>query len=102
MKIKSFLKNENISHNKAGDIFISACHLKNGDRVLLSNGNCATIESINVEKLSEFETTYNFEVEGYHTYYVSDSKVLVHNTCERAALRAAKRSENIPMSEKPI
>ncbi|MBD2182466.1 hypothetical protein H6S82_20485 [Planktothrix sp. FACHB-1355] len=26
---------------------------------------------------------YNFEVEGFHTYFVSDLGVLVHNTCDR-------------------
>ena len=26
-------------------------------------------------------TVYNFEVEDFHTYYVSEQKVLVHNTC---------------------
>ena len=31
------------------------------------------------EKLSEIETTYNLEVAEFHTYYVSDCNVLVHN-----------------------
>ena len=48
---------------------------------MLSDGSCAIIEEIQVEHLSEPETTYNFEVEDFHTYYVSDSKVLVHNKC---------------------
>ena len=26
-------------------------------------------------------TVYNFEVEDFHTYYVSDSAILVHNEC---------------------
>ena len=50
---------------------------------MLSNGTCAIIEEITVEQLATIETTYNFEVEDYHTYYVSDSKVLVHNTCAK-------------------
>lgn len=45
---------------------------------------------------------YNFEVEDFHTYYVGESSVLVHNLCtQRAAMREAKRSVNIPMSQKP-
>ena len=45
---------------------------------------------------------YNFEVEGFHTYYVGDTAVLVHNLCsQRAAMREAKRSVNIPMSQRP-
>lgn len=53
-----------------------------GDKVLLSDGKCGIIKDVTVEELSEPETTYNFEVEEYHTYYVSESKVLVHNACD--------------------
>ena len=45
---------------------------------------------------------YNFQVEDFHTYYVGEEPVLVHNKCgQRAAMREAKRSVNIPMSQKP-
>ena len=62
--------------------WITAKELKVSDQVLLSDGSCAIIEEIQVERLSAPETTYNFEVANYHTYYVSDSKVLVHNRCK--------------------
>lgn len=52
-----------------------------GDKLLLSDGTCAIIENVKVKQLSEPETTYNFEVEDFHTYFVSDSNVLVHNMC---------------------
>ncbi len=32
-------------------------------------------------------TVYNFQVEDYHTYYVSDFGVLVHNTCRNSGGR---------------
>ncbi len=48
---------------------------------MLSDGTYAIIEAIDVEILKSPETTYNFEVEDFHTYYVSDSNVLVHNKC---------------------
>ena len=48
---------------------------------MLSDGKTVTIDSIEVEELVAPETTYNFEVADFHTYYVTDSKVLVHNTC---------------------
>ena len=63
--------------------WICAKELKVSDQVLLLDGSCAIIKEIQVEKLSEPETTYNFEVADYHTYYVSDSKVLVHNMCDK-------------------
>ena len=31
--------------------------------------------------LSEPQTTYNFEVEDFHTYYVGENEVLTHNKC---------------------
>ena len=34
-----------------------------------------------INKYLDTEDTYNFEVEDCHTYYVTDSDVLVHNKC---------------------
>ena len=48
---------------------------------MLSTGEDVTIERVEVEKLAEAETTYNFEVADFHTYYVTGKNVLVHNTC---------------------
>lgn len=63
------------------ETFVTAKDLKVGQNVLLADGTCATIEEIRVQKLRIPETTYNFEVEDFHTYYVSGDKVLVHNIC---------------------
>ncbi len=63
--------------------FIPARNLRTGDKLLLSDGTCVTIDSITVEKLAKPETTYNFEVEDFHTYFVSNCKILVHNLCNR-------------------
>lgn len=67
------------------DGFVSAKDLKAGQHVLLADGSCAVIDGILVEELSNAENTYNFEVEDFHTYYVSEDKVLVHNTCANSA-----------------
>ena len=64
------------------DKFIPARKLKVGTKLLLSTGVCAIIEAIQVEQLEVPETTYNFEVEDFHTYYVTEAKVLVHNMCK--------------------
>ena len=86
---------------KEFDKFIRAEELKIGFTLLLSDGTSVTIEAIEKECLSVPETTYNFEVADFHTYYVAESKILTHNKCKRAAMREAKRSENIPQSQKP-
>ena len=64
-----------------GKGFIPAKELKSGDKCLLSTGEDVIIEKVEVEKLTEAETTYNFEVADFHTYYVTDKDVLVHNMC---------------------
>ena len=79
-----------------------AVHLRAGDILVLVNGEYVVVEKVQHELLESPVKVYNFQVEDYHTYYVAESGVLVHNTCsQRAAMRKAKRSVNIPMSESP-
>ena len=61
--------------------FVEARNLKTSDKLLLSNGKEAIIEKVEAEQLAEAETTYNFEVQDFHTYYVTEKTVLVHNKC---------------------
>ena len=58
---------------------MSASKLKAGDKVLLSNGEYGIIQSVKVEELSSPERTYNLEVEDFHTYFVGENPVCVHN-----------------------
>ena len=59
-----------------GEGFVEVKDLKISDKLLLSSGKCVTIEEIQVEELEKPETTYNFEVADFHTYYVTESNVL--------------------------
>ena len=59
----------------------SAIDLRAGDRLQLLNGEYVVVEQVQHELLESPETTYNFEVEDFHTYYVGDEPVLVHNQC---------------------
>ncbi len=69
---------EHESYYELSEKWVSACKLKKGDKVLLSDGEYGIITNVKIEKLSAPETTYNFEVEDCHTYYVG-SGVCVHN-----------------------
>ena len=51
------------------------------DEVIHCNEGVSKINKIYKEVLDMPEDTYNFEVEDCHTYYVTDSNVLVHNVC---------------------
>ena len=58
-----------------------AIHLRAGDILVLVNGEYVVIEWIQHEILESPVTVYNFQVADYHTYYVTDNGVLVHNAC---------------------
>ena len=64
-----------------GHGWTNASELKVGDKVRLEDGATGTVEKAKHVKLDIPVTVYNFEVEDFHTYYVSEQKVLVHNTC---------------------
>ncbi len=62
--------------------WVAAKDLKPDYRLVLKNGMCAVVETIRLEKLAGSISVYNFEVEGFHTYYVGTCRVLVHNECK--------------------
>lgn len=62
--------------------WISAGELRIGDTLVTLEGSSIIIERIYREQLDVPEITYNFEVEGFHTYYVGKCDVLVHNKCK--------------------
>ena len=44
-------------------------------------GNKLHLEKKNKEHLAEPVAVYNFAVEDYHTYFVGENEILVHNIC---------------------
>ena len=79
----------------------SAIDLRAGDILVMLNGEYVVVEQVQHELLESPETTYNFEVEDYHTYYVGNTAVLVHNKCgeqfdenQSALLKLAKENKN--------
>ncbi len=61
--------------------FVQAGCLQEGYELKCMDGNRETIIEVRVEWLEEAVEVYNFEVADYHTYYVGDGDVLVHNKC---------------------
>ena len=79
----------------------SAIELRAGDILVLQNGKYVVVEKIQHEILEKPVTVYNFEVEDFHTYYVGNSSVLVHNVCgvkntpnQNAVIQLAKENKN--------
>jgi hypothetical protein len=68
--------------------WLKASELRAGDKLLGVNGQKVVVEWVQHEIFENLITVYNFEVAGYHTYFVAESVaspqsafVLVHNKC---------------------
>lgn len=64
-----------------GKGFVPARELNEGDNLISSDGVQVKTDFLKIEYLQFSETTYNFEVEDFHTYYVSKNYFLTHNKC---------------------
>ena len=87
--------------------------LAEGVLIARENGQPARIVSVQTD--GEVADTFNFEVQGFHTYFVGESSLWVHNACPGArppsftpegagrsgAFRQAKRDAGIPMGQQP-
>ena len=71
---------EHASYYDLSEKWVSACKLKKGDKVLLSDGKYGIVKQTVCVHLTAPETTYNLEVADFHTYYVGEKPVLVHNS----------------------
>ena len=71
-----------------------AVRLRAGDILVLVNGEYVVVEKVQHEILESPVAVYNFQVADFHTYYVSGTGVLVHNSCtgmtNKEAAAAAK------------
>ena len=104
--------------------WVDAGDLKPGDRLVMYSGEILEVKEAFVEYLDKSISVYNFEVEDWHTYFVTEYNVFVHNakcgtggsTSEgsnrppnlspknakrNGAFREAKRRNGIPVSEQP-
>ena len=64
--------------------WVKSIDLLENDSILMYNYCSATLKQKDIEELEVEEVTYNFEVEDFHTYYVGENSVLVHNICTKA------------------
>ena len=67
-----------------GQGWTKAKFLNDGDLLLDADGNSVIINKVEIVSLpkNQYTIVYNFEVADFHTYYVADSYVLVHNACQ--------------------
>ena len=60
--------------------WVFADELKAGDKLQKADGSHLTIDKVEFVLLDEPVMVYNFTVADYHTYYVTDLGIWVHNT----------------------
>ena len=61
--------------------FVKAEDLEVGDTLRLRDGETVTLEGIESKTSEDITKVYNFQVADWHTYYVTDMDILVHNNC---------------------
>ncbi len=66
--------------------FVKAGELRFSDTLIDDDGNKLHLDKKNKEHLVNPVTVYNFAVEDYHTYFVGENEVLVHNNCGMSEL----------------
>jgi hypothetical protein len=73
-----------------------------GDKVYLYSCDSREIKELKFEHLDSPIKVYNFEVEDWHTYFVSEHDVFVHNSCggKGKALSPSEASEKITSAER--
>ena len=75
--------------------FINAGNLLVGDTLISVNGKDLVIEKFFIEETEEPVDVYNFQVEDYHTYFVGECNVWVHNDkCK--IVKTERGNEKIP------
>jgi len=88
-----------------------ACKLSANDALRNKDGIIVYIDEIKIYEVQNNAKLYNLEVEGFHTYFVGQCSLLVHNSCakngspkgagRKGAFKQAKRDAGIPTGQQP-
>ena len=71
--------------------FIEAGSLFVGDKLISADGKDLIVGALEIEQCENPVTVYNFKVEDYHTYFVGENVIYVHNaTCTPENMDALK------------
>ena len=73
--------------------FIDAGNLLVGDKLIGVNGDDLIVEDYYIKLTEELVPVYNFQVEDFHTYFVGNCAVWVHNNNEACPVPEPRKSE---------
>ena len=82
--------------------FVPAMNLVIGSELINDNGHAICVENILRESSHDGVEVFNFKVEDYHTYYVGESCILVHNADYDIELSRGKYPESAKHIEDAI
>ncbi len=80
--------------------WVDSIELKEGDQLLDANNQVHKVVSIT--ETDRVETTYNLEIEGYHTYFAGDANIWVHNCNLKNVYSGIKNAPNYPEGFKAV
>jgi len=80
--------------------WVEAGELVVGDKLQLVSGEVVPVEDIKLELAESPVTVYNFQVEDFHTYYVGNSGVLVHNAENYGTFPSSRGELDTQLKEK--
>lgn len=79
--------------------WVEASSLHAGMTIWFANGTKGTVEDISNEGLEEPVTVYNFEVRDFHTYFVGENGIFVHNTCSDGNNTVSTKHDDVDPTE---
>lgn len=85
-----------------GKGWVLADQLQEGDKLQKADGSDLTIAKVEFIKLDKKVTVYNFAVANYHTYYVTDIGIWVHNTNNGDCLPSFVADNRVPIDKETI
>lgn len=69
----------------------SAKNIQMGDKIVDADGNLRDVKNVQIDELKDYTRIYNLEVEDYHTYFVGDDELWVHNNCFKTPTSELRR-----------
>ena len=73
----------------------SASKLQSGDKVKRDDGTMVDVLGVEIVYLDTPVNVYNFEVADWHTYFVGNTSILVHNMCAKEFVRSPKNAKQV-------
>ncbi|MFC4075639.1 polymorphic toxin-type HINT domain-containing protein [Salinithrix halophila] len=84
-----------------GKGWVKAKDLQKGDRLQAADGRQVRVDRV-VQRNTKPIKVYNFEVEDYHTYFVSDAQVWVHNRCGGYIPNSPLKKQRVKKQDIPL